>query len=77
MSLDGVANDGVPGENDSVDAEGVIGTVFDDTLTGGAGPDRLDGDKGNDTIAGLGGQRHRARRRRQRHARTAATAPTP
>ena len=55
MSLDGVANDGVPGENDNVDAEAVIGTVFDDTLTGGPGPDRLDGDKGNDTIAGLAG----------------------
>ena len=55
VSLDGVANDGVPGENDNVDAEGVIGTVFDDTLTGGPGPDRLDGDKGNDTIAGLAG----------------------
>ena len=55
VSLDGVANDGVPGENDNVDAEAVIGTVFDDTLTGGPGPDRLDGDKGNDTIAGLAG----------------------
>jgi hypothetical protein len=35
--------------------EGVIGTVFSDTLTGSGGNDILRGDGGNDTLSGLAG----------------------
>jgi Ca2+-binding RTX toxin-like protein len=63
VSLDGVANDGVAGETDNIatDVEVVIGSPFNDvltgddadnTLSGGAGDDRLDGGAGNDTLDG-------------------------
>ena len=61
-SLDGVANDGRPGERDNVlDTENLIGGNGNDTLTGNARPnllrglsgdDRLLGRAGNDTLSG-------------------------
>lgn len=61
LSLDGAANDGEPGEGDSVgnDVEGAVGGSGDDrivgdglpnTLRGGAGTDDLDGRGGADTL---------------------------
>jgi Ca2+-binding RTX toxin-like protein len=64
VSLDGVANDGVPGENDTLNTiEGVTGGAGDDTLStnvpaelqGGDGADRLTGSAGNDTLRGGNG----------------------
>jgi Ca2+-binding RTX toxin-like protein len=58
VSLDGVANDGQPGEGDNVgtDIDHVVGTRYQaDTLTGGAGPVTLEGQGGDDTLtAGTG-----------------------
>lgn len=60
--LDGLANDGAPGEGDEIlpTVEHVIGTSFADTLVGPAtAPDgrayRLDGGDGNDVLSGGGG----------------------
>jgi Ca2+-binding RTX toxin-like protein len=57
VSLDGVANDGVPGEGDNVHPtiEEVRGGLSPDHLIGGPGPDRLLGGPGGDTLDGLGG----------------------
>lgn len=57
ISLDDVANDGVPGEHDDVhsDFEHVYGGHGADTITGTAGDDDLTGSDGADTISGLGG----------------------
>lgn len=66
VSLDGVANDGAPGETDNVkvDVENVdggsgndvlIGGTAINVLTGGAGHDSLDGDAANDTLDGGAG----------------------
>jgi len=57
VSLDGLANDGEPGELDKVmlDVENVIGGAGDDTITGSAADNVLDGGPGNDTIAGGAG----------------------
>lgn len=63
VSLDGAANDGMPGSNDLVgtDIENVVGSLFDDVLTGdehgnlivgGAGDDILDGGAGPDALGG-------------------------
>ena len=63
VSLDGVANDGLPGRNDLVgtDVEHIIGSVLDDVLTGdgrdnfivaGAGDDIVDGGGGADVLLG-------------------------
>lgn len=57
VSLDGLANDGQPGEQDNVgtDIDHVFGSAYDDSLTGGAGPVTLEGWGGNDTLtAGTG-----------------------
>ncbi|MGH2905629.1 MAG: S8 family serine peptidase [Solirubrobacterales bacterium] len=56
-SLDGVANDGIAGENDSIgsDVEDIQGGGGNDTLTGSNGANQLDGSPGNDTLNGLGG----------------------
>jgi len=59
VTLDGIANDGIPGQGcivnvlDSV--EGVRGTVFDDHITGNEKFNNLFGGAGNDTLIGLGG----------------------
>lgn len=57
ISLDGVANDGVPGEGDNVLAsnEQIQGTRFDDVLTGGAGNQTLEGMAGDDRLDGGAG----------------------
>jgi Ca2+-binding RTX toxin-like protein len=58
LSLDGVANDGAPGENDAVstDVEDAIGGAGDDTISGGAGNNEIEGGDGGDVIDGLGGR---------------------
>ena len=57
VTLDGIANDGAPGENDNVGSgiEGVIGSAHDDVLTGGPGNDTLSGGAGHDVLNGLDG----------------------
>src|SRR3954452_10973262 len=54
VTLDNVANDGEPGENDNVhdDIEEISGTSFADTLTGTVGEQQLFGGAGQDTIEG-------------------------
>jgi Ca2+-binding RTX toxin-like protein len=54
VSLDNVANDGEPGENDDVhsDVQNVIGGSGADTLTGSLGNNVLSGGDGNDTLDG-------------------------
>jgi hypothetical protein len=58
LSLDGVANDGEPGENDALaaDIEDVIGGAGDDTITGNPGANEIDGGDGGDVIDGGGGR---------------------
>jgi Ca2+-binding RTX toxin-like protein len=57
VNLDGVANDGVPGEADNAgaDIEDVTGTTKADTITGNAAANELNGGSGNDTLSGGGG----------------------
>jgi Ca2+-binding RTX toxin-like protein len=57
VDLDGIADDGEPGENDSigVDVEDVLGGLGADTLTGDSGANALTGGAGNDTLEGGGG----------------------
>lgn len=54
VTLDGVANDGIPGEGDNVlpDTEDVYGTEGPDKLTGNGLDNTLDGNGGNDQIVG-------------------------
>ncbi len=54
VTLDGVANDGAPGEGDNVllDTEDAYGTDGPDKLTGNALDNTLDGNGGNDQIVG-------------------------
>lgn len=56
-TLDGVANDGEPGEGDNIhpDVEEIGGGWGDDILIGSDGDNVLWGSSGNDTIRGLGG----------------------
>lgn len=57
ITLDGVANDGVGGENDNVapDIENALGGSGGDTITGNTGVNRLDGGPGADTLNGGNG----------------------
>jgi hypothetical protein len=56
ITVDGQANDGGAGENDSlIDVEDYTGGSADDTLTGSDGADRLDGGPGTDLVDGRGG----------------------
>jgi Ca2+-binding RTX toxin-like protein len=57
-TIDGVANDGQPGEADNVltDVENLWGSNHADALTGSAGANSLEGGLQNDTITGLGGR---------------------
>ena len=57
ISLDGVANDGEPGENDNVgsDIEEIDGSPNNDQLTGNDQPNTIFGAGGSDTIDGRGG----------------------
>src|SRR5262245_34456182 len=56
VTIDGVANDGEPGEGDNVkpDVEYLIGGSGDDSLTGSAGANHIEGREGNDTLVGGG-----------------------
>ncbi len=57
VSLDGVANDGAPGEADNaINTENIIGGNGDDTLTGNAAGNVIRGVGGDDTIAGGAGR---------------------
>jgi Ca2+-binding RTX toxin-like protein len=58
VSLDGVANDGRPGEGDNVhpDVENVTGSHFGNTLVGSAVANVLIGGSGADRITGAGGR---------------------
>jgi len=60
VTLDGIANDGIPGQGSVVNVldsvEGVRGTVFDDHITGNEKFNNLFGRAGNDTLIGLGGR---------------------
>jgi hypothetical protein len=57
LSLDGVANDGAPGEHDDIgpDVTTVLGGRGDDVITGNDYANALSGDSGNDVITGGGG----------------------
>ena len=59
VSLDGFANDGVPGEGDNVgpagDIERLVGSAWDDQLTGSPNTDFLIGGDGQDEIYAMGG----------------------
>jgi len=57
ITLDGVANDGVAGETDNIaaDIEAVIGSRFNDSITGAAGRQQIQGGEGNDTLVGGAG----------------------
>jgi len=55
VTLDGVANDGIPGENDNVLTEHVRGSSKNDVLRGGNEGNRLEGKDGNDKLYGMGG----------------------
>jgi Ca2+-binding RTX toxin-like protein len=56
VTLDGVANDGAPGEADNViNTENIIGGNGNDTLTGNSAGNIIRGLGGNDTIAGGAG----------------------
>jgi hypothetical protein len=57
VTLDGEANDGSPGEVDSIasDIEHVVGGAGDDVLVGDGGANTLDGARGRDRLTGGGG----------------------
>lgn len=59
VTLDGIANDGGPGEGDNVDPRihSVEGSAFDDSLTGNSlpGGHDLNGSDGNDRLEAAGG----------------------
>jgi len=55
VTLDGVANDGAPGEGDDVETHAVLGGDGADELTGGDGADELSGHGGDDVLRGGGG----------------------
>jgi hypothetical protein len=57
VSLDGQPNDGTTGENDDAhgDIETLVGSTFDDVLTGNDLPQALFGNAGIDRADGLGG----------------------
>jgi Ca2+-binding RTX toxin-like protein len=58
LSKDGKANDGAPGENDTIadDVERIDGGQGDDAIVGGPGRDLLFGLEGADVITGAGNQ---------------------
>jgi Ca2+-binding RTX toxin-like protein len=57
VTLNGRSVSGAPGERDAIreDVENVVGTNFNDTLTGNDLANRMDGLAGDDTITGLAG----------------------
>jgi Ca2+-binding RTX toxin-like protein len=57
ISIDGLANDGAPGEGDNIagDFEQIDGTASNDVFTGSPGPDKFVGGAGNDEVRGGAG----------------------
>lgn len=57
ISLDGLANDGAPGEGDNFasDLEHLVGGAGPDTIVGDEAANQIDGGFGNDTLSGRGG----------------------
>ena len=55
VTLDGVANDGAPGEGDNVMTNAVIGSDGADTMTGNDAANDLSGRAGDDVLIGGGG----------------------
>jgi Ca2+-binding RTX toxin-like protein len=57
VNIDGLPNDGAPGEGDNVntDVENLIGNAGNDTFLGSAANNTFVGNGGNDTLVGLGG----------------------
>jgi len=55
VTLDGVANDGAPGEGDNAATGSLIGSEGNDALTGSGAANELRGRRGDDFIAGGGG----------------------
>ena len=55
VKLDGAANDGMAGESDNVQTEGVRGSEKPDLIVGDGGANHLDGGDGADEIRGGGG----------------------
>ena len=55
VTLDGVANDGAPGEGDNVTTGSVLGTEGPDRLTGNGAVNDLSGRGGDDVLAGADG----------------------
>jgi len=55
VTLDGVANDGYPGEFDNVQTEDVSTGAGDDVIVGDADPNALAGFGGADRVSGMGG----------------------
>jgi Ca2+-binding RTX toxin-like protein len=55
VTLNGMADDGVPGEGDAVVTEGIGGTAAHDVLIGDDGPNLILGFAGDDEISCLGG----------------------
>ena len=53
--LNDVSATGAAGTDYFVSIEGLVGSVYDDTLVGNDGANRLYGDRGNDRLYGLGG----------------------
>lgn len=58
VSLDGVANDGLTGENDNIaaDVENILGGKVGDTLTGNDLDNQINAGNGDDTINAKGGK---------------------
>ena len=57
VKLDTQANDGAAGERDNIalDVEHVVGTLYNDSISGGSGPISIEGGAGDDTlVAGFG-----------------------
>jgi hypothetical protein len=59
-TLDGIANDGAPGEGDNIhtDIEILVGSRLADDLVGNAGTNEIVGKQGEDAIAGGAGDDH-------------------
>lgn len=63
VTVDGVADDGLDGEEDNVggderDIESLVGTQYNDLLAGGPGSGTIDGGEGDDTVSAPGPNPH-------------------
>ncbi len=55
VNLNGSSSSGGHGRDNFSEVENLLGSAFDDALTGDAGPNQLYGQVGDDTLRGLGG----------------------